>query len=210
MKRVLVLLSALVLVAGAGATASATPINASATGLTSPLLTITFDEHVLATGAVVTTQYSDLGVTFSPNLFYSPQTGLPNISGNDVGNFNENGGGPINPFSINFLTPHSAAAFAFVSNSTPYTFVALLGSIPIESFSAVVGNASSSDFYGFEGITFDQIQVVGTQDYSLIDNLQLGAGASAPPVPEPASLLLLGTGLAGSFLRRRRQRDSNR
>ena len=203
MKRLLVLLSAFVLVVGAGATASATPINASATGLTSPLVTITFDEHVLAASAVVTTEYSDLGVTFSPNLFYSPQTGFPNINGNDVGNFSPSGDGPIDPFSINFLTPQPAAAFAFVSNSTPYTFVALLGSIPIESFTAVVG-VSSPDFYGFEGITFDQIQVIGTRDFNLLDNLQLGATASAAPVPEPASLLLLGTGLAGSFLRRRR------
>lgn len=81
--------------------ANATPISNSASGLTSPAVTITFDEHVLPVGSSVTNQYSDLGVTFSPNLYYSSQTGFPNIIGKTVTNF---GSGPdVFQFSLNFL-----------------------------------------------------------------------------------------------------------
>src|SRR2546430_443905 len=79
---VLLLMHAPVVVLGGAANATATPINASAIGLASPVSIITFDEHVLAANTPLTNQYADLDVTFSPNLFYSPQTGgFPNING---------------------------------------------------------------------------------------------------------------------------------
>src|SRR5687768_7568091 len=42
----------------------------NSTGLTNPADTITFDENVFTPGHVLTYQYSDHGVQFSPNLVY--------------------------------------------------------------------------------------------------------------------------------------------
>ena len=56
--------------------AHADDIIASSTGIASPTQTINFEEIVLAMNSSLTNQYASLGVTFSPNVFYSPQTGF--------------------------------------------------------------------------------------------------------------------------------------
>jgi len=196
------MLAASLLVASLCSSAFATPISHSATGIASPAETITFDEHVLPTSDPVTTQYADLGVTFSPNLYYSSQTGFPNIIGNTSTNF---GNGPnIFQFSINFLMNQTDAAFAMVSNGTSWDFEALLGNVVVDAFSALV-DTSDPNFFGFTGITFDEIRVTSSvNDFMIIDNLQLGK-APTSSVPEPAPVVLLGIGLAGLLLMKRRQ-----
>src|SRR5438874_13830194 len=115
--------------------ASATPITNSLTGLTSPTTTITFDEHVLAANSTVTNQYADLDVTFSPNVYYDPQTGFPNINGNDIGNFTfATQPAFVNPMTMSFTTPMSGVAFNMAGDATPYVFSAFLGGTLVESF----------------------------------------------------------------------------
>lgn len=162
------------------------------TGLLSPESTITFDEHILSTGATVTNEYSDLGITFSPNLYYSSQTGFPNITGNTVTNFGS--GNQVGSFSINFLENQTESAFAMVSNSSLWNFSALFNGAVVESFSEIV-NTSTPNFYGFTGITFDEILISSSiNDAMIIDNLQMGETTS---VPEPTSLAILALGLVG-------------
>ena len=175
--------------------ANATPISNSVSGLASPALTITFDEHLLPAGSSVTNEYSDLGVTFSPNLYYSSYPGFPN----NVTNF---GSGPnVFQFSLNFLTNQTDVAFAMVSRSSSWNFEALLGNLVVESFLATV-DLSAFNFFGFTGIAFDEIRITSSiNDLMIIDNLQL---SKTNNVPEPTSIALLGLGLAGLGAARQR------
>src|ERR1017187_149680 len=79
-----------VLVATAGHV-QATSLN-NTTGIASPAQTITFSELVFPNNTTITLQYSTLGATFSPNLYYDPSginayNSVPNISGNYLANF---------------------------------------------------------------------------------------------------------------------------
>ena len=63
---------ALLLFAALIETTNATPV-INNVGIDSPDLTITFSEYTFATGTEITDQYSSLGVTFDPGLFYNVQ-----------------------------------------------------------------------------------------------------------------------------------------
>jgi|SRR6267142_1717664 hypothetical protein len=183
--------------------AAAAIINGSATGINSPATTITFDEVVLPQGTAVTNQFAASGVSFSPQMYYSPQTGFPNINGNDVGNWW--GSSPVQ-FSVTlaFTNLQTAAAFALASNSTSYTFEALLGGSTVDSFSTNVGNGSANNFYGFSGISFDSIRLTSNAgDYFLLDNVQLGT-VGAVPEPSTWAMLILGFAGVGYMAYRRR------
>lgn len=185
------------------APASAAPIIASSDGITSPERTITLDELVFPDNTEITNQYAALGVTFSPGLRYSPQTGFPNITGNTLGNFSPYVQGP---YSINFTSLQSGAAFAIASNSTVYTFQSFLGSALVESFNSTIGFTSSSNFYGFSGSNFDSIRITSlSNDFFLIDNIKLSTMGA---VPEPTTWTLMLIGMAGVGFSMRRKRNT--
>lgn len=192
--------------AAAAAQSEAAPIT-NGFGLSSPAQTITFDEFVFPAGTSITTEYSSLGVTFSPNLVYDAQLGgFPNVSGHRLGNFNP----IVDPFFIVFSTPQTEAAFAMVTNPGTSTFTALIGSTVVSSFSAATDTTSSTNFFGFTGIVFDtiRIDVGGSNSAMLLDNLQSGTAAV---IPEPTSLGLFGIGagvMAVAAVRPRRRRKS--
>jgi hypothetical protein len=181
------------------AAAHATPITGSATGLSSPIATLTFSEVALASDTPLTTQFAAFGETFA-GVFYDPQPGIfPTVS---AGNFD--GTGTIDsPFSVFFTSPVTAAALQFVSNPGTSTFTARLGGTTVESFSAATSVATPFPFYGFQGITFDEILINagGSNNAALIDNIQTGSSAA---VPEPTTLLLLGSGAFVAWRHRRR------
>lgn len=179
-------------------------IDGSVTGLTSPAETISFGEIILPVNTSVTTQYSGLGVSFSPNVYYDPQAYGSFV--NDVGNFTfPSEPAYIDPVVMSFSTPQTGVAFQMTADSTPYLFQAFLGGTGgtlVDSFTDA--NIGDILFYGFSNETFDTIKIseagAGGGPYWLIDNIQLGTGTA---VPEPSSILLMGPAMAGLWLARR-------
>jgi hypothetical protein len=162
-------------------------------GLQNPQQHLRFSELPLSNGQAVTTQYAAYGVTFSPHLFhaqFSAPDPWPHVSGGAVAN-----NGIVDPFSIQFTQDQTAAAFAMVTNTGISVFTALLDGQVVDQFSTVTSTVSSNNYYGFSNILFDEIRVGvgGFNNAMVLDNLETTAAPA--PVPEPGTLLLMGTGL---------------
>jgi len=173
--------------------AQAVPINGTSTGLTTPDVLIDFEAGALTGGTVVTTQFS--GVTFGTNYNLFTGGAAPNISGRFLGDVGSTG-----PGSIFFDNDVTEAGFFFRTNPTTTTFTALFNGGIVESFAASTDLSSSSNFYGFSGIVFDEIQIsIASGGYNL-DSLQFSQA-----IPEPGSLAVFGLGLIGLGALRRRK-----
>jgi hypothetical protein len=166
----------------------------------------------LTIGTVLTNQYSSLGVTFSGLRFDNTfNSGFPNITLPAA----VNGAPIINPFLIGFTQPQSKAAFSLVTNSGISTFEALLNNSVVESFSAPTDLNSSTNFYGFTGVTFDAIRITAggidgiNVGLAAIDNIQFGT-ATAQSVPEPFSTIGTLVGGTAAFRIRKKLADANK
>ena len=187
--------------------AGGTQIARRANGLSGSFNVLDFSELGLAARSQVGGQYAGLGVTFSSFLFQDPQSGWFNSPA--IGNFLAGTVPWVVPtFSILFSDEVNRAAFTFITNRAfnRTTFTALHDGVVVSSFLAST-DADTHVWYGFEGITFDEIRIgMNFENNSmLLDNLQIGTAAIA--TPEPASLVLLGTGLlclGGAVARRKR------
>jgi len=183
----------------------------NSTGLVAPQHTITFSEVPLADGTVLTSQYAALGVTFaglyvdSDFVIFSGASNYPACSV---------GCGITGPFDIFFSSPVSAAALRVFTVTGTTGFQALLNGTLVDSFAAQTVLLTSPPFtpafFGFQGVTFNQIHVipVGGTAGANIDNIQFNVVPTA--VPEPASLLLLATGLTAVAIRVRARRGSRK
>lgn len=207
MTRVFALVAAAFVCVATAAPARASPIMNPATGLASPVTTITFSEVAVPPNTPLGAQFAAFGLQGGTNLFIDGETspGLPNINGDRLDNF-QNASPPfLNPTTLVFTHPVTGAAFNMISNLGTSQFEALLNGSVVESFSATTDLTSTNNFFGFTGITFDTIRVTGggSNGAFAIDNLQIGAAAA---VPEPATLAVFGALALGAFGVRRRVR----
>jgi hypothetical protein len=206
----------LFLAAGVAAIITAAPAQAASllsdSGFVSPT-TIDFSTPNVAAGTVVTNQFA--GVTFSAtgssNFKASGNPGmysgsLDGFSGGYLDTFT--GGGANNTasiFQILFAGPvtRAGAYYEFNTGSPAVTLTALLGNTVVGSFS--YNNPSccgSSQFLGFQGITFDRIQLSGvTGSDFIMDTLRFDA-TGAVPEPSTWALMLIGFFGLGAAVRR--------
>lgn len=191
--------------------ATAATISGASSGLVDADVEIGFGE--IATTGAITTQYRDLGLSFTPGLTrLNNNPDRPNFTSPYLGNF-----GGANPFSMIFTNAVTDASFAMTSNGgIQTTFSALLNGTIVESFTTAVsrppinGNPRDpNNFYGFTGLLFNEVNVsVGANGNSSIVGLDTVA-FNVAPVPLPASLPMLIAALGGFALIRRRRQAAN-
>ncbi len=188
--------------------AGAQAINGAATGLSAPAATYTFEGKTA--GAQAGSEYA--GITFSTNLYNDGNSYFAAVGGgrSSLANFANNACPCVSPSDIFFTSAVNGAAFMYFTNPGVSTFTALLNNTVVYSFADNVdlSGRTTPTWYGFDSsIAFDQINIVsgGSNTAFVLDNLEVGKAAVV--TPEPASLVLLATGLFGvaGVVRRRRK-----
>jgi hypothetical protein len=137
------------------------------------------------------------------NTFYHP---ISNV-------FAYNGWSPV-PGTIGGAYDMFGFDLAMIGTLSPVTIQIITNVATYDYSGLLVPNASvGQDFYGFSATGgeyftgFNVSSLIGSGSAPVLDNVTLGTtGEGIAAIPEPTSMLLLGSGLAGFIAKRRRRR----
>jgi hypothetical protein len=104
---------------------------------------------------------------------------------------------PVTAFSINLFTNPAAATYTVTTLSTPFTVPTFAAPTP-----AFFGVTSDTAFSSVD------LQVPSGTTYAFFDNFQFGTAQVQSPVPEAGTFLMIGTGLMGLAIFRRKAHRS--
>ena len=193
-------------------------------GLSDPMLEIpetkiTFGESIFPDNTEITDQYSNLGIeleaifdlggtTFTGGLLYQRFSTIPNFP-TPPDNSNPNlwqevvNSSPFSSnFSVQFTEATSAAAVALTSTiQAEATFTALRNDSIVGSFTEQVFQTIENNFYGFQGIIFDEIAIttrsLGSENPNIImGEVQRGEFEPIVEIPEKTSVISLLVGVS--------------
>lgn len=162
--------------------------------------TATGNANAVQTGSVLNfnfTQTTDIN-TILGKLIVTPQGkgfdfAKPNADGNISGTTSENyafSGGTFSSTGVEFLGPPNAQGISV-----------FFGTADISSGTGIFAGATGKSTYTG---TFNTVTGVGI----FTETVTISAPGLVAPVPEPATMLLLGTGLAGILAKARRKKGS--
>jgi len=170
------------------------------------------DFEANANGAFASTfHFPDVSITGNNILRISSSfDGSYNVTGNSLALTTND---QTQEITFNFAAPVEAFGFNFGGVDSSWHLVAYsAASTVLDEFSiAPFGSSNNGEWFGIAGpgiasvqlynTAFDIASNTGTLDYVVIDNLTYAA-----PIPEPATILLFSTGLAGLAAGRRKMR----
>lgn len=151
------------------------------TGLISPAQTVNFSGYAPAHNTRITTEYRPYGVTFSPNVFYSPpirNSHTPNLNPLAcIGNISfiprRPGGTTIPSISILFNAPVNDAAFSVQTEPGTIDIALLLNGVELpggrHTFLGGWGAGFVNNFLGMQGALFDEIRITSqTSNHAIV------------------------------------------